>query len=81
MQNAQLVTIGQYYLALQDLPISNPDPISKRQFIQKKIHDRINTRDLTGPELANRALIAKEMAEQQQQQPTKRGKVRATTPE
>ena len=67
----QLVIIGQHHLALQDLPISNPDPISKRQFIQKKIHGHTNTRGLTGPELVNRALIAKEMAEQQQQQPTK----------
>ena len=59
------MTIGQRHLALQDLPIGNPDSILKRQFVQKKIHGRADARGLTGSELANRALIIKEKAEQQ----------------
>jgi len=73
--------IAQRHLALQKLPIGNPDPIPKRQFIQKKTHGRADARGLTGPELADRALIVKEQGEQQQRQPAKRGKAKAATPE
>jgi len=65
-QNVQLVEIAQRHLTLQKLPIGNPNLIPKRQFIQKKTHGRADARGLTGPELADRALVVKEQGEQQQ---------------
>jgi len=45
---------------MQDLPIGNPDPTPERKYIvQKKTHRRTDARGLTGPELADRALIGK----------------------
>ena len=62
---------------MQKLPIGNPDPIPKRKYIiQAKTHDRADARGLTRPELADRALAAKEKAEQA----SKRGKTRPATP-
>jgi hypothetical protein len=45
-----------------------------------KTHGRADARGLTGPELADRALAAKERAEKAEQ-PSKRGKARPATPE
>src|SRR5947208_10878045 len=62
---------------MQKLPIGNPDPIPKRKYIvQAKTHGRADARGLTGSELADRALAAKEKAEQA----SKRGKIRPATP-
>src|SRR5437763_11077308 len=62
---------------MQEPPISNPDPVPKRKYIvQTKTHGRANAKGLTGPELADRALAAKEKAEQA----SKRGKTRPATP-
>ena len=56
--------IDRRYLAIQKLPISNPDPVPKRKYVvQTKTHGRANTRGLTRSELADRALAAKEKAE------------------
>ena len=66
---------------MQKLPIGNPDPVPKRKYIvQMKTHGRADARGLTGPELADRALAAKERAEKAEQ-PSKKGKARAATPE
>jgi hypothetical protein len=74
----QLAEIGRRHLAMQKLPIGLPDPIPKRKYVvQAKTHGRANARGLTGPELADRALAAKEKAEQA----SKKGKTRAATPE
>ena len=61
--NEQLLEIGQRHLQLQALPIGNPDPLPKRRVVQRKSHGRVDARGLTGVELTNRALIAKEKAE------------------
>jgi hypothetical protein len=72
--------IGTRHLAMQELPIGNPDPVPKRQWIiQKKSHGRADARGLTGAELADRALIAKERVEKEEQQPPKLGRVRVST--
>ena len=65
---------------MQKLPIGNPDPVPKRKYIQKKTHGRANARGLTGSELADRALAAKERTEKAEQA-SKKGKTRPTTPE
>ena len=62
---------------MQELPISNPNPVPKRKYVvQAKTHGRADARGLTGPELADRALTAKEKAEQA----SKREKTRSTIP-
>jgi len=49
---------------MQKLPISNPNPILKQKYvIQVKIHSQTDARELTGPELADRALTTKEKME------------------
>jgi hypothetical protein len=80
--HAQLAEIGKHHLATQKLPIGNPDPVPKRQrIVQKKSHGRADARGLTDAELADRALIAKERAKKEEQQPAKRGRVRVSTPD
>jgi hypothetical protein len=74
----QLAEIARRHLAMQELPIGNPDPVPKRKYVvQTKTHGRADARGLTGSELADRALAAKEKAEQA----SKKGKTRPTTPE
>jgi hypothetical protein len=84
-QYEQLTEISRRHLAVQDLPTGNPDPIPKQKYIaQKKTHRRTDARGLTGPELADCALIAKERAEQAAQaeeRTTKRENARAPTPD
>jgi hypothetical protein len=70
-----LIDLGKRHLELQKLPIGNPDPIPKRQFHKKKTHGKLDARGLTGPELAQKALLAKERAERSN------SKRRATSPE
>jgi hypothetical protein len=66
---------------MQKLPIGNPVPVPERKcVVQMKTHGRADARGLTGPELADRALAAKERTEKAEQ-PFKRGKARAATPE
>ena len=63
IHHAQLAKMGKCHLAMQELPIGNPDPVPKRQWIvQKKSHGRADARELTSAELAGRALKAKERA-------------------
>lgn len=70
-----LIGIGERHLELQKLPIGNPDPIPKRQFHKKKTRGKADARALTGPELAQKTLLAKERAERSN------SKRRATSPE
>jgi hypothetical protein len=82
-RDEQLAEIGRRYLMLQELPIGNPDPVPKQKYIiQKKVHGRADARGLTGAELADRALIAKEKAERsaQSERDAKKCKARAMTP-
>ena len=46
------------------MPISNPNPIPKYYYTKKKTYSKIDTWGLTAAELADRALIARERAEQ-----------------
>jgi hypothetical protein len=71
--NEQLLEIGQRHLELQALPLHGPDPIPKRRVVQRKSHGKADARGLTGAELADRSLIAKER--------TKARAIRGTTPE
>ena len=70
-----LIDLGKRHLELQKLPIGNPDPIPKRRFHKKKTHGKADARGLTGSELAQKALLAKERAERSN------SKRRATSPE
>ena len=70
-----LIGIGERHLELQKLPIGNPDPIPKRRFHKKKTHGKADARALTGPELAQKTLLAEERAERSN------SKRRATSPE
>jgi hypothetical protein len=70
-----LIDIGERHLELQKLPIGNPDPVPKRQFHKKKTHGKADARGLTGPELAQKTLLAEERAERSS------SKRRATSPE
>jgi hypothetical protein len=67
---------------MQKLPIGSPDPVPKRKFIvQMKTHGRADARGLTGPEMADRALAAKERAEKAEQPSQKEEKQRPASPE
>jgi len=70
-----LIDLGERHLELQKLPIGNPDPVPKRQFHKKKKHGKADARGLTGPELAQKVLLAEERAERSS------SKRRATSPE
>jgi hypothetical protein len=48
---------------LAELPLLNPDPVKKREWVKKKAHGKADARGLTGAEIAGRALKAKERAE------------------
>ena len=71
--NKQLLEIGQRHLELQALPINSPDAIPKRRVVQRKSHGKADARGLTGAELADKSLIAKERTEARA--------TRVTTPE
>lgn len=70
-----LIDLAKRHLELQKLPIGNPDPVPKRQFHKKKKHGKADARGLTGPELAQKVLLAEERAERSS------SKRRATSPE
>jgi hypothetical protein len=61
--NELLLQAGQRHLELQALPIGNPDPAPKRRVVQRKSHGKANARGLTGAELAEQAMVARERAE------------------
>ena len=61
--NELLLQAGQRHLELQALPIGNPDPAPKRRVVQRKSHGKADARGLTGAELAERALVARERAQ------------------
>lgn len=62
----KLLKIGQQHLKLQQLPISNPSPIPKRQYKKKKTHGLADARGLTGAEIAGKALREREAEARQQ---------------
>ena len=45
------------------MPISNPDPAPKRRVVQHKSHGKTDARGLTGAELAQQVIVARERAE------------------
>ena len=45
---------------LAELPLLQPDPVRKREWIKKKTHGKADARGLTGAEIAGRALKGKE---------------------
>jgi hypothetical protein len=61
--NELLLQAGERHLELQALPIGNPDPAPKRRVVQQKRHGKADARGLTGAELAERALLARERAQ------------------
>ena len=48
---------------MQAIPISRPDPQSRRQILQRKSHGKADARGLTGAEIAVRQLNARERAQ------------------
>jgi hypothetical protein len=55
-----MIEIGRQALALEVIPIGNPDAVPKRQFQKKKIHGKADARALSGAEIAARELKARE---------------------
>ena len=56
----KMLEIGRRTIALQAVPINNPDAVPKRQYQKKKIHGKTDTRGLTGAEIAGKELKARE---------------------
>ena len=56
----KMLEISRRTVALQAVPISNPDAVPKRQYQKKKIHGKTNARDLTGAEITGKELKARE---------------------
>jgi hypothetical protein len=54
-----MIEIGRQAIALQAIPIGNPDAVPKRQFQKKKIHGKANARGLSGAEIAAKELKAR----------------------
>jgi hypothetical protein len=59
----KLLKIGRQTLALQAIPVNNPDAIPKRQFQKKKTHGKTDARGLTRTEIAGKELKAREARE------------------
>ena len=68
---------------MQAIPISRPDPQSRRQILQRKSHRKADARGLTGAEIAVRQLNARERAQkkarEQQWQIPKEGESQGDT--
>jgi hypothetical protein len=47
-------------VALQAIPIGNPDPAPKRQYQKRKTNGKVNARELTGAEIAQKELKTRE---------------------
>jgi hypothetical protein len=79
----ELEKIGKRHLEMQALPIGKPDPQPRRQILQRKSHGKANARGLTGAEIAERQLNAREKAEkkarEQQWQVPKEGESQGGT--
>src|SRR6266852_9548886 len=60
MEQLKMVEIGKQALALQAIPIGNPNAILKWQFQKKKTHGKADARGLGGVEIAARELKARE---------------------
>lgn len=58
-----LVKIGEEYRKLGAVALSRPDPVPRRQVVQRKTHGRAGARGLTAAEIAGRQLDAREKAE------------------
>jgi hypothetical protein len=46
---------------MQSLPLGKPNPAPKRRYTKKKTHGKADARGLTGAELADRALVTKQV--------------------
>ena len=62
-EHRKMVEIGKQALALQAIPIGNPDPVPKRQYQKKKTHGKADARGLSGAEIAKKDLKARETRE------------------
>jgi hypothetical protein len=75
--------VGKHHLEMQALPIGRPDPQARRQILQRKSHGKADARGLTGAEIAERQLNAREKAEkkarEQQWQVPKEGESQGGT--
>src|SRR4051794_3718498 len=56
----ELEKIGKRHLEMQALPIGRPDPQPRTQILQRKSHGKPDARGLTGAEIAERQLNARE---------------------
>jgi hypothetical protein len=61
----KILEIGRQALALQAIPIGNPDPAPKRQYQKKKTHGKADARGLTGAEIAQKKLKARQAVARQ----------------
>jgi hypothetical protein len=61
-EHEKILGIGRQRLAWQAIPIGNPDPAPKRQYQKRKSHGKVDTRGLTGAELAGKDLPQREAA-------------------
>jgi len=52
-----------------EVPLLQPDSIKKREWVKKKAHSKANARGITGAEIADKALKAKERTLAQQAHP------------
>jgi hypothetical protein len=57
--NDALIKLGRQRIEMQSLPLGKPDPAPKRRYIKKKTYGKADARELTGAELADRALVTK----------------------
>lgn len=64
----------------KNIPIANPLPVPKRQIVKKRAHGKANARGLTGVELAEKDLKAKEAEQRQQEKLQKLPKLAAAPP-
>jgi hypothetical protein len=63
--NEQLIKIGEGHKKMQVLPLGKPDPVLRRQVVQRKTHGRADARGLTAAEIAERQVNARDKAEKQ----------------
>jgi hypothetical protein len=55
-----MLVIAKQALILQAIPIGNPDPAPKRQYQKRKTRGKADARGLTGAEIAQKELKARE---------------------
>jgi hypothetical protein len=59
-EQRKMLAIARQAVTLQAIPIGNPDPAPKRQYQKRKIHGKADARGLTGAEITQKELKARE---------------------